>query len=166
MNRIGLGFDMHPFIEGRPLILGGVTIPSDKGLEGDSDADVLAHALVDALLGAVGKGDIGRVFGVGTPEVMGISSLILLDKTYQIVLSSGYRLVNADTSIIAQKPKLTPFIPQMQEKLSLTLQTSPDRINIKSTTPKHLGDLGAGKGIAVHAVVLLEKQNLHNSDLI
>lgn len=156
MNRIGFGFDMHPFISGRPLILGGVRIPYEMGLDGDSDADVLVHSLIDALLGAAGKGDIGRVFGVGTPEVMGIASVLLLERTIKILKDSGYRVINTDSTIIAQKPKITPHIPGMIENISRILDIPPDRINVKATTAKHLGVLGEAKAIAVQSVVLLE----------
>ncbi len=156
MNRIGFGFDMHPFISGRPLILGGVRIPYEMGLDGDSDADVLVHSLIDALLGAAGKGDIGRVFGVGTPEVMGIASVLLLERTLKILKDSGYRVINTDSTIIAQKPKITPHIPSMIENISRILEIPPDRINVKATTAKHLGVLGEAKAIAVQSVVLLE----------
>lgn len=156
MNRIGFGFDMHPFISGRPLILGGVRIPYEMGLDGDSDADVLVHSLIDALLGAAGKGDIGRVFGVGTPEVMGIASVLLLERTLKILKDSGYRVINTDSTIIAQKPKITPHIPGMIENISRILEIPPDRINVKATTAKHLGVLGEAKAIAVQSVVLLE----------
>ncbi len=156
MNRIGFGFDMHPFISGRPLILGGVRIPYEMGLDGDSDADVLVHSLIDALLGAAGKGDIGRVFGVGTPEVMGIASVLLLERTLKILKDSGYRVINTDSTIIAQKPKITPHIPSMIENISRILEIPPDRINVKATTTKHLGVLGEAKAIAVQSVVLLE----------
>jgi 2-C-methyl-D-erythritol 2,4-cyclodiphosphate synthase len=156
MNRIGFGFDMHPFISGRPLILGGVRIPYEMGLEGDSDADVLVHSLIDALLGAAGKGDIGRVFGVGTPEVMGIASVLLLERTVRIIDDAGYRIINTDSTIIAEKPKITPHIPAMIEVLSNTLKIPADRINIKATTAKHLGVLGEAKAIAVQSVTLLE----------
>jgi 2-C-methyl-D-erythritol 2,4-cyclodiphosphate synthase len=156
MNRIGFGFDMHPFISGRPLILGGVRIPYEMGLEGDSDADVLVHSLIDALLGAAGKGDIGRVFGVGTPEVMGIDSVRLLERTVKIIDEAGYRIINTDSTIIAEKPKITPHIPAMIDILSSILNIPADRINIKATTAKHLGVLGEAKAIAVQSVTLLE----------
>jgi len=156
MNRIGFGFDIHPFISGRPLILGGVRIPYEMGLEGDSDADVLVHSLIDALLGAAGKGDIGRVFGVGTPEVMGIASVRLLERTVKIIDEAGYRIINTDSTIIAEKPKITPHIPAMIDILSSILNIPADRINIKATTAKHLGVLGEAKAIAVQSVTLLE----------
>ncbi len=156
MNRIGFGFDMHPFISGRPLILGGVRIPYEMGLDGDSDADVLVHSLIDALLGAAGKGDIGRVFGVGTPEVIGIASVLLLERTMKILKDSGYQVINTDSTIIAQKPKITPHIPGMIENISRILEIPPDRINVKATTAKHLGVLGEAKAIAVQSVVLIE----------
>jgi 2-C-methyl-D-erythritol 2,4-cyclodiphosphate synthase len=159
MTRVGIGYDIHPFVSGRPLVLGGINIPFDKGLEGDSDADVLTHAIIDAILGAMGHGDIGRVFGVGTPDVMGISSIVLLERTYQRLSSNGYKIVNIDSTVIAQVPKLTPHILKMRDKLAGVLQVTPDAINIKSTTHKYLGYLGSGEAIAVHAVVQISQLN-------
>ncbi len=152
MFRVGIAYDIHPLVPGRPLILGGIHIPFDKGLDGDSDADVLTHAIIDAILGALGHGDIGRVFGVGTPEVMGISSIVLLEKTYKRMIENKFKIINMDSTIIAEAPKLNPFIPDMRDKLSATLHCSPDSINIKSTTHKKLGFLGTGEAIAVHAI--------------
>ena len=156
MMRIGQGYDIHPLIEQRPLILGGIHIPYIKGLDGDSDADVLCHSLIDALLGAIGEGDIGRFFGVGTPELMGITSTVLLERTMAKVHDKKFKIVNADTIIIAQLPRLTPHIPAMQKHIAPILGIPEDCLNIKATTPKHLGALGAGKGIACLATVLLE----------
>lgn len=152
MTRIGIAYDIHPLISGRPLILGGIHIPFDKGLDGDSDADVLTHAIIDAILGALGHGDIGKVFGVGTPEVMGISSIVLLEKTYTRMAENGFKIINIDSTIIAETPKLNPHISKMRDKLSGTLHCSLDAINIKSTTHKKLGFLGTGEAIAVHAI--------------
>jgi 2-C-methyl-D-erythritol 2,4-cyclodiphosphate synthase len=153
MTRVGIAYDIHPLVSGRPLILGGIHIPFDKGLDGDSDADVLTHAIIDAILGALGQGDIGKVFGVGTPEVMGISSLILLEKTYKRMMESGFKIINIDSTIIAETPKLNPHIPAMCDKLSTPLHCSSEAINVKSTTHKKLGFLGTGEAIAVHAIV-------------
>lgn len=160
MYRVGLGFDVHPFMDNRPLVLGGVTIPNERGLEGDSDADVLAHSLIDALLGALALGDIGRVFGVGTPEVMGIRSLILLERTMTLIHEKGYHIVNVDATIIAQVPKLGPHLPSMMENLCPLLKIESDALSLKATTPKHLGALGDKQGIAVQSIVLLQKDSL------
>ena len=157
MTRVGISYDIHPLVVGRDLILGGIKIPFDKGLEGDSDADVLTHAIIDAILGAMGQGDIGNVFGVGTPELMGISSIILLERTYTRMTELSYKIGNIDTTIIAEVPKLSPHIQQMRDKLAGVLHTTHECINIKSTTPKRLGFMGSGVAIAVHAIVQLEK---------
>jgi len=157
--RIGYGYDIHPLIIGRPLILGGISIPFDKGLDGDSDADVAIHAIIDALLGGLGAGDIGRKFGVGKPELLGISSIKLLEKVYQQLLEAEYSIVNIDVTIIAEAPKLSEYIPLMQTQVFKTLYLSnPTMINIKATTAKKIGPLGAGEGIAAIAVALLEKK--------
>lgn len=154
--RIGLGFDVHRFKKGRSLILGGVAIPSPKGLLGHSDADVLTHAIMDALLGAVGRGDIGRHFPDTDPAFQGIASLSLLEKVMEEVAAGGFVVVNVDTVIIAQAPKLAPYTAAMQEKLAPVLALEPDQVNIKATTTEGLGFIGRGEGIAAQAVVLLE----------
>ena len=159
MTRVGIGYDIHPLVTGRDLILGGIHIPFQKGLEGDSDADVLTHAIIDAILGALGHGDIGSVFGVGTPELMGISSLILLERTYARMKAQGYKVINIDSTIIAQEPKLSSYIPGMRDKLAEILHLQPDALNIKATTHKKLGFLGTGTAIAVHAIVQIESSN-------
>lgn len=152
MPRVGVGFDMHRLVEGRPLVLGGVTIPHARGLDGDSDADVLTHAILDALLGAAGAGDIGTHFGVGRPEIMGISSLVLLGRTMGILQSRGYRPGNVDATVVAETPRLGPHIPDMRRALAGVLGIAEGSVNVKGTTAKGLGSLGAGEGIAAFAV--------------
>ena len=154
--RIGHGYDVHRLTEGRDLILGGVTIPHKFGLDGHSDADVLLHAVMDALLGAAALGDIGQHFPDSDPAYLGISSLILLRRVWQLVSERGYRLGNLDVTILAQKPKLAPFLPQMKQNLANVLCAEPGRINLKATTEEHLGFTGREEGIACHAVCLLE----------
>lgn len=155
--RIGHGYDVHRLTEGRALILGGVTIAHPTGLLGHSDADVLIHAVMDALLGAAGLGDIGKLFPDTDPQYKGISSMILLEKVRQRIYDSGYRVGNLDVTMIAQKPKLSPHIPQMRENLAQALQIAPERINIKATTEEYLGFSGREEGMACHAVCLLEE---------
>ena len=154
--RIGHGYDVHRLTEGRDLILGGVTIPHKFGLDGHSDADVLLHAVMDALLGAAALGDIGQHFLDSDPAYLGISSLILLRRVWQLVSERGYRLGNLDVTILAQKPKLAPFLPEMKQNLANVLCAEPGRINLKATTEEHLGFTGREEGIACHAVCLLE----------
>lgn len=151
--RVGVGFDVHRLVADRPLILGGVRIPYDRGLDGDSDADVLTHAILDALLGATGLGDIGTHFGVGRPENMGISSLILLERIVALVRARGFRPHNADATVVAEAPKIGPFIPAMRAALGKVLGIAEARVSVKGTTAKGLGTLGAGDGIATFAVV-------------
>ncbi len=158
--RIGHGYDVHKTVSGRDLILGGVNIPFEKGLEGHSDADVLLHALMDAMLGAAGQGDIGLHFPDTDPKYKGISSLKLLEETGRIIRDKGYSIVNADITVIAQRPKLRPYIDQMVENIARTLQADPADINVKATTEEHLGFTGSGEGIAAHAVCLLQKDSL------
>ena len=151
MIRVGVGFDMHRLVSGRPLILGGVAIPFERGLEGDSDADVLTHAILDALLGAAGLGDIGTHFGVGRPENMGISSLLLLERVVALLRARGYRANNVDATVVAEAPKIGPFIPAMRTTLAHVLGIPEARVNVKGTTAKGLGALGEGEGIATFA---------------
>ena len=153
--RVGMGFDMHRLVAGRPLILGGVRIPFERGLEGDSDADALTHAILDALFGAVGAGDIGTHFGVGRPEMQGISSLLLLERAVTIVGAKGYRPGNVDATVVAEAPRLGAYIPAMRKALAEVLQVAEDRVNVKGTTAKGMGILGAGEGIAALAVASL-----------
>ena len=156
--RIGQGYDVHRLTEGRKLILGGVEIPFKKGLLGHSDADVLAHAVMDALLGAAGLGDIGRHFPDTDPAYAGADSLVLLEKVMALLEEEGWQVENVDATILAQRPKLAPFIPQMEENLARRLEIGPDRVNVKATTEEGLGFTGAGEGIAAHAVCLLAGQ--------
>lgn len=157
MFRIGQGFDVHQLTENRPLIIGGVTIPYEKGLMGHSDADVLLHTVTDACLGAIGEGDIGKHFPDTDPNFKDADSSELLQKVWELVKSRGYELVNADCTIIAQKPKMAPHIEQMKNRISQLLETTPDCINVKATTTEKLGFPGRGEGIAAQAVVLLKK---------
>lgn len=155
--RVGLGYDVHRLVEGRDLILGGVKIPYEKGLLGHSDADVLLHALTDALLGAAALGDIGRHFPDTDERYRGISSLILLEKAYTLVKERGYSLGNADMVIIMQKPKLKEYIPFMEENIAEALSCEKERISVKATTEEGLGFTGQGEGVSAKAIVLLEK---------
>ncbi len=154
--RIGHGYDVHRLAAGRDLIIGGVQIPHRMGLDGHSDADVLTHAVMDALLGAAALGDIGQHFPDTDPAYLGISSLKLLTCVWALITERGYRLGNLDVTVLAQKPKLAPYLPQMKEKLCAILGAEPDRVNIKATTEEHLGFTGREEGIACHAVCLLE----------
>ena len=155
--RIGHGYDVHRLVEGRRLILGGVEIPYEKGLDGHSDADVLLHAVMDALLGAAGLGDIGRHFPDTDPKYKGISSMLLLREVGEKIRAAGFAVGNIDVTMIAQKPKLKDFIPQMQENIASALGVDPGRVNVKATTEEHLGFTGMGEGMACHAVCLLEE---------
>ena len=155
--RIGHGYDVHRLVECRDLILGGVQIPYEKGLLGHSDADVLTHAVMDALLGAAGLGDIGKHFPDTDPAYKGANSLALLEIVGRLIKEKGYFVSNVDVTMIAQKPKLAPYILQMKENISNVLGVDPDCINIKATTEEHLGFTGDGSGMACHAVCLLEK---------
>ena len=155
--RVGLGYDVHRLVEGRDLILGGVKIPYEKGLLGHSDADVLLHALTDALLGAAALGDIGRHFPDTDERYRGISSLILLERAYTLVKERGYSLGNADMVLILQKPKLKEYIPSMEENIAGALSCEKERISVKATTEEGLGFTGQGEGVSAKAIVLLEK---------
>ena len=157
MYRVGIGYDLHPLTEGRPLVLGGVTIPFFKGLEGHSDADVLTHSLCDALLGAAGKGDIGLHFPETSPQYKDISSLLLLKNVMKIIDEEGYSVVNIDAVIIAEHPRLAPYIEQMRDELSRIMRIEPERISIKATTNEGFGPLGRGEAIAAQTVVLVSK---------
>ena len=156
--RIGEGYDVHRLTEGRRLILGGVEIPWEKGLLGHSDADAALHALCDALLGALALGDIGQHFPDSDERWRGADSLELLKAVYAMVRERGYRLGNADVTIIAQRPKLAPFIPLMRERIAAALDTGADNISVKATTEEGLGFTGRGEGIAARAVVLLDRE--------
>lgn len=153
--RIGHGYDVHRLVPDRKLILGGVEIPYEKGLLGHSDADVLTHALMDALLGAAGLGDIGRHFPDTDPAYAGADSLKLLEQVVELIRQKGYRLGNADCTVIAQRPKLASYLPAMQENLARICGVEPDPINLKATTEEKLGFTGDGSGISAHAVCLL-----------
>ena len=155
--RIGHGYDVHRLVEGRVLILGGVKIDYEKGLLGHSDADVLLHAVSDALLGAAGLGDIGRHFPDTDPKYKGADSLELLREVYRKIAEKGFQVGNIDVTMIAQKPKLKDFIPQMQENIAAAVKVTPDRVNVKATTEEKLGFTGSGEGMACHAVCLLEE---------
>jgi 2-C-methyl-D-erythritol 2,4-cyclodiphosphate synthase len=158
--RIGLGYDVHRLSLGRPLILGGIEIPFHFGLVGHSDADVLSHALGDALLGAAGLGDLGCHFPDSDPQYKGISSLKLLEKIYFLIHQTGYQVGNVDTTVVAQEPKLAPYVGKMQKALSPVLQISVDQISIKATTTEGLGFAGRQEGIAAYAVALLVKNDV------
>ena len=153
--RIGHGYDVHRLTEGRRLILGGVDIPFEKGLLGHSDADVLAHAIADALLGAAALGDIGKLFPDTDPAFAGADSLGLLAEVAKAVRAAGFAIGNVDATVLAQKPKLSPFIPQMRENLAAAMGIAVDRCSVKATTEEGLGFTGNGEGIAAHAVCLL-----------
>ena len=152
--RIGIGYDIHPLIVGRPLILGGREIPFEKGLDGHSDADVVTHAVIDAVLGAAGEGDIGHHFGVSDPRYQGVRSLRLLEESWRRVKAKGFRIGNLDATVVAEAPHLAPHLRAMAANLAQILDTETAQINIKPTTAKGLGPLGAGEGIACLAVVL------------
>ena len=155
--RIGHGYDVHRLTEGRKLILGGVEIPFERGLDGHSDADVLVHALMDALLGAAGERDIGVHFPDTDERYRGIASMRLLEEVMRLLREKGFRVGNADVTVLAQRPKLKDCIPQMRENLARAMDVPPDRVNVKATTEEGLGFTGSGEGIACHAVCLLEE---------
>jgi 2-C-methyl-D-erythritol 2,4-cyclodiphosphate synthase len=156
MNRVGFGFDLHPLVAGRPLVLGGVTVPSDLGLGGHSDADVLSHAIGEALLGALALGDLGRHFPDTDPRYRGISSLRLLTEVMRLVRSCGGTLVNVDATVLAQAPRLAPLLEEMAKLVADTLGISQDRVSIKAKSPEGLGLLGRKEGMAAMAVVSVE----------
>ncbi len=156
--RVGQGFDVHQLVEGRPCIIGGVNIPYEKGLLGHSDADVLLHAITDAILGALGLGDIGKHFPDNDPEFKDADSLKLLEHVWGLAKERGYRLGNIDSTIIAQKPKMASYIPQMSEVIARALEAEePSQVNVKATTTEQLGFTGRGEGIAAQSVVCLIK---------
>ena len=154
--RIGHGYDVHRLVPGRKLILGGVEIPWDRGLDGHSDADVLTHAVMDALLGAAAMGDIGKLFPDTDDRYLGADSIALLREVDRRLTEAGYRLGNLDVTVIAQRPKLAPYINQMRQNLAAALRTELQNVSVKATTEEHLGFTGSGEGIAAHAVCLLE----------
>ena len=153
--RVGQGFDVHALVAGRPLIIGGVTIPWDRGLEGHSDADVLLHAIIDALFGAAGLGDIGRHFPDTDPTYRGVDSRVLLREAAARVRGAGYAIANIDSTIIAQAPKMAPHIPSMIERIAIDLGIAPSQVNVKAKTTERLGFTGRGEGIAAEAIALL-----------
>ena len=155
--RIGHGYDVHMLVDGRPLIIGGVHIPYEKGLLGHSDADVLAHAIMDALLGAAALGDIGRHFPDTSDEYCGISSMILLEKVAGLICAAGYKVCNIDATLVLQRPKVAPFISDMVKNISDALGIPPSAVNVKATTEEHLGFTGSGEGAAAHAVASITK---------
>ena len=156
--RIGHGYDVHRLVTGRKLIIGGVDIPYELGLDGHSDADVLLHAVMDALLGAAAMGDIGGLFPDNDPKYKGIDSMLLLEEVVARITEKGYRLGNLDVTMIAQKPKMKPHIPQMIDNLARALGVEPARINVKATTEERLGFTGNLEGMSCHAVCLLEER--------
>ena len=161
--RVGFGYDVHPFVSGRPLVLGGVNIPYLFGLKGHSDADVLVHAICDALLGAVAEGDIGRHFPDTDAQYRDIKSTILLKKVLTKVRDKGFRPVNIDATIVAQKPKLSEFIPRMVKEIGDVLEIEAERVNVKATTTEGLGFAGREEGIAAYAVALVETDSIEQS---
>ena len=156
--RVGIGYDSHPLVSGRKLILGGVDIPHDKGLLGWSDADVAIHAIIDALLGAADLGDIGSQFPPGEPKYENVSSLLLLSKARELLKGRGFKVVNIDVTIVAQRPKLSPFIPEMRKCIGEALAIEPTRVTIKATTTNGLGFIGREEGIAAQSVALIQKE--------
>jgi 2-C-methyl-D-erythritol 2,4-cyclodiphosphate synthase len=154
--RIGIGYDAHPLVKGRKLVLGGVAIPYNKGLDGWSDADVLTHAVIDALLGAAALGDIGRHFPPGQAEYKDISSLVLLAEVVVTLKEAGYRVGNIDATVVAERPRLSEYIDDMRRNLSKVLHIAINQVSIKASTNNGLGDIGKGKGIAAYAVAMIE----------
>lgn len=156
MIRVGLGFDLHPTDADRPLILGGVDVPADRGLSGHSDADVLSHAIAEALLGALALGDLGRLFPDTDPQYKGVSSLRLLREVAELVASRGGRVVNVDATVLAEAPRLARWFPEMAKRLADALSVDPDRVSVKAKSPEGLGLLGRREGIAAMAAVAVE----------
>jgi 2-C-methyl-D-erythritol 2,4-cyclodiphosphate synthase len=154
--RIGIGYDLHRLVEGRPLILGGVTIPFEKGLDGHSDADALAHAVIDALLGAAALDNIGRMFPDNDPKYKDADSLHLLEQAMRAVGERGYAVVNIDANIVAQAPKLNPYLDRMRDNLAVRLRVSPGQVSVKAKTNEGLGPEGRGEAISVQVIALLE----------
>ncbi len=156
--RIGHGYDVHPLVDGERLVLGGIEIPFHKGLKGRSDADVLIHAICDALLGAIGAGDLGHHFPESEPWTEGISSLKILEIVRKMVSEKGYGIQNIDATIVTEVPKLAQYIPQMVKKIAAALGKEFHQVNVKATTTEGLGPFGRGEGMAAHAVVCLQKE--------
>lgn len=155
--RVGIGYDVHQLVEGRKLILGGVTIPFEKGLLGHSDADVLCHAIGDALLGGAALGDLGTHFPDSEPRFAGMSSLLLLREITRMLHDHGYKIGNVDATVVCEKPKLLPYISEMRRNIASSLKMVEGHVSVKATTSERLGFAGEGKGIAAHAVVLIEE---------
>ncbi len=155
--RIGHGYDVHKLVEGRKLILGGIEVPHTLGLRGHSDADVLTHAIMDSILGAAALGDIGQHFPDNDDRYLGADSTVLLHHVMELIREKGYRIGNLDATIIAQKPKLMPYLPQMRKKLAEVMEISEDQLNLKATTEEHLGFTGRQEGISAHCICLLEE---------
>jgi 2-C-methyl-D-erythritol 2,4-cyclodiphosphate synthase len=155
-TRTGLGFDLHPLVAGRPLVLGGVTVPAERGLYGHSDADVLTHAIGEGALGALALGDLGRLFPDTDPRFAGVSSLTLLRSVVDLIVTKGARLINVDATVICQAPRLLPYLPEMATRLAATLGLEAGRVSIKAKSPEHLGLLGREEGVAAMAVVTVE----------
>lgn len=156
--RVGFGYDVHRLVEARKLILGGVEIPYEKGLLGHSDADVLVHAVMDAMLGAAGMGDIGRHFPDSDSQYKGIDSMILLQNVTELLTDAGYMVNNIDVTVVAQRPKLAGYIPQMEANLAKAVQVEEDAVNVKATTTEKLGFEGEGLGMSAYAVCTIRKQ--------
>jgi len=156
MIKVGFGYDVHRLMKGRKLIIGGVTIPFETGLMGHSDADVLCHAIADALLGAAGLGDIGIYFPPTDHKYRDISSLIILAETQRLLVASNFKLINLDATIVAERPQMRPFISQMKANIAQILKIKAEQVSVKATTSEGLGFIGAGEGIAAYAVVLIE----------
>ena len=155
--RVGTGVDAHALEAGRDLVLGGVAIPHPSGLAGHSDGDALSHAIIDALLGAAGAGDIGRHFPPGEPSLAGISSLILLERTAGVIAADGWSIVNVDATMLAQRPRLSPHVEEMRDKIAAALSVEPPQISVKATTTDYLGFTGREEGIAAIALALLSR---------
>ena len=160
MYRIGNGYDVHKMVEGRKLILGGVEIPYEKGLLGHSDADVLLHAIMDAMLGALALGDIGKHFPDNDEKYKGIDSMLLLENVWILIKSKGYEIVNLDSIVVMEKPKIKNFIPKMSENISKILESNIENISVKATTEEKLGFTGNGDGVKSYAVVMLKKKEV------
>ncbi len=156
--RIGIGYDVHPLVEGRKLIVGGVLIPSAFGVDGHSDADVLIHAIADALLGSLALGDIGHHFPPDNEKFKDLDSTIILASVFNLILQKGYTLGNLDAVVVLQKPKIAPYIDKMRERLAQVMQVNPDQISVKATTTEHLGFVGRSEGVAAYASVLVIKK--------
>ena len=161
--RVGTGYDIHRFAAGRRLVLGGVAIPHDRGLDGHSDADALVHAVMDAILGAAGLPDIGHLFPPDDPAYLGADSLALLARVVAAAAGRGYAVVNVDATVIAEAPKIAPHVPLMKERLAAVLGVDADAVGVKATTNERLGALGSGEGLAAHAVALLARKGRTDS---